>query len=80
LERLPTDDAGNTVVGPHVGIDTRDTLVFNRGERRLIATIGLEGAVIVDTEDALLVCSKEREQEVRAIVSRLEEEGYDEWL
>lgn len=41
-------------------------LVF--GADRLVATIGLEGMVIVDTEDALLVCSKEREQEVRTIV------------
>ena len=77
-ELLPADEGGNTIVGPHVGIDTRNTLVF--GEKRLIATIGLEGMVIVDTEDALLVCPREREQEVRAIVRRLEEDGRGEWL
>ena len=70
LELLPADARGNIVVGPHVGIDTRDTLVFGRD--RLVATIGLEGMVIVDTEDALLVCTKEREQEVRALVRELE--------
>lgn len=70
LDLLPADAEGNTVVGLHVGIDTRDTFVFGRD--RLIATIGLEGVVIVDTEDALLVCTKEREQEVRAIVRELE--------
>ncbi|MEA3340927.1 MAG: mannose-1-phosphate guanylyltransferase, partial [Chloroflexota bacterium] len=64
LELLEADEEGNTVVGSHVGIDTRDTLIFGKGEERLIATIGIEGLVIVDTEDALLVCSKEREQEV----------------
>lgn len=69
LELLPADAEGNIIVGPHVGIDTRDTLVF--GGKRLVATIGLEGIVIVDTEDALLVCTKEREQEVRAIVKEL---------
>jgi mannose-1-phosphate guanylyltransferase len=69
LELLPADAEGNIVVGPHVGIDTRDTLVF--GGKRLIATIGLEGIVIVDTEDALLVCTKEQEQQVRAIVKEL---------
>ncbi len=79
LELLPADEEGNTIVGPHVGIDTRDTLVFSRGGKRLVATIGLEGLVIVDTEDALLVCTKEREQEVRAMVRELEardETGY----
>jgi mannose-1-phosphate guanylyltransferase len=61
-----------------VGIDTRDTLIF--GGERLVATIGLEGMVIVDTEDALLVCSRGREQEVRAIVRRLEREKRGEYL
>jgi mannose-1-phosphate guanylyltransferase len=75
---LPADEDGNTVVGLHMGIDTRDTLVF--GGKRLVATIGLEGMVIVDTEDALLVCPSEREQEVRAIVRRLEEEKRGEYL
>ena len=77
-EVLPTDDDGNTIVGPHVGIDTRDTLVF--GGKRLVATIGLEGMVIVDTEDALLVCPRDREQEVRTIVRRLEGENLGEYL
>jgi mannose-1-phosphate guanylyltransferase len=74
MELLTADEEGNIVVGPHLGIDTRDTLVFgaSEGKRRLITTIGLEGMVIVDTEDALLVCSREREQEVRAIVRQLE--------
>ena len=36
--------------------------------------------VIVDTEDALLVCSKERVQEVREVVKRLEKEGLTHWL
>jgi mannose-1-phosphate guanylyltransferase len=78
LELLPTDTEGNTIVGPHVGIDTRDTLVF--GGKRLIATIGLEELVIVDTEDALLVCTKEREQEVRVIVKELERRDEKRYL
>ena len=77
-ELLPADAEGNIIVGPHVGIDTRDTLVF--GGKRLIATIGLEGMVIVDTEDALLICPREREQEVRAIVRQLKEDERGEWL
>jgi mannose-1-phosphate guanylyltransferase len=79
-ELLPTDAEGNVVVGLHVGIDTRDTLIFGGSGKRLIATIGLEGMVIVDTEDALLVCPRERGQEVRAIVRRLGEDGRGEWL
>jgi mannose-1-phosphate guanylyltransferase len=79
-ELLPADEAGNIVVGPHVGVDTRDTLVFSKSNQRLIATIGLEGMVIVDTENALLVCPREREQEVREIVRLLESEDRGEYL
>ena len=77
-ELLPADDDGNTIVGPHVGIDTRDTLIFSK--KRLVATIGLEGMVVVETDDALLVCPRDREQEVRAIVRQLERENQTEYL
>jgi mannose-1-phosphate guanylyltransferase len=79
LELLPTDKDGNTVVGQHLGIDTRDTLIFGTADR-LIATIGLEGMVVVDAGDALLVCTKEREQDVRQIVKQLREEKRSQWL
>ena len=75
---LPADENGNRVVGRHAGIDTRDTLVM--GGERLIATIGLEGLIIIDTEDALLVCTREREQDVRAMVKLLEEDGRQDLL
>jgi mannose-1-phosphate guanylyltransferase len=79
LDVLPSDEEGNTVVGRHLGIDSRDLLVVGDGEK-LVATIGLEGLVIVDTEDALLICSKEREQDVRAMVKLLESQGRDDLL
>lgn len=80
LELLEADKAGNIIVGPHLGIDTRDTLIFGKSGKRLIATIGLEGLVIVDTEDALLVCTREREQEVRALVRQLEAQDETDYL
>jgi mannose-1-phosphate guanylyltransferase len=79
LDLLPTDSDGNTTMGgEHAGIDTHNTLVF--GDTRLIATIGIKDMVIVDTPDALLVCPKEREQEVREMVRKLEKEGFQRWL
>jgi len=70
---LPADPDGNLVVGDHVGIDTHNTIVF--GGRRLVATIGLKDMVIVDNDDAVLICPLEREQEVRDLVQRLTEMG-----
>lgn len=78
LALLSADEDGNILIGPHIGIDTHDTLVF--GDRRLIATIGVQGLVIIDTDDALLVCPKEREQEVRELVNQLKDNGLSQWL
>jgi mannose-1-phosphate guanylyltransferase len=72
------DDKGNVVVGQHAGIDTKDSLIF--GSQRLIATIGLDGMIVVDAGDAILVCPMDREQEVRHMVHRLEHEELDEYL
>ena len=67
------------MIGRHLGIDTIGYLLVGGGDK-LIATIGLEGLVIVDTEDALLICTKEREQDVRAMVQLLESNRHDDLL
>lgn len=78
LELIPGDDQENVIVGPHLGLDTVRTLV--RSEDRLVVTIGLEDMIVIDTDDALLVCSRDRAQDVKQIVQQLRREGQDELL
>jgi mannose-1-phosphate guanylyltransferase/mannose-6-phosphate isomerase len=68
-EALPHDDADNTVQGDVVLHDTRGSLVRSNG--RLTAVLGLEDVVVVTTDDAVLVASKARSQDVRKIVDQL---------
>jgi mannose-1-phosphate guanylyltransferase/mannose-6-phosphate isomerase len=68
-DRVHADARGNSVEGEAVLVDTTGSLVF--GDRRLIAAIGLEGMIIVDSEDALLVVPRSRAQDVRRIVDAL---------
>lgn len=68
-DRVHADSHGNSVEGAAVLVDTTGSLVF--GERRLVAAIGLEDMIIVDTEDALLVCPRDRAQDVRRVVDAL---------
>lgn len=77
-ELLPNDAYGNVVQGEHIGLDTDNCLIY--GSERLIATIGLHGLVIVDTGDVLLICPKERAQDVKKIVDQLRAEGKDKYL
>ena len=67
--RVRADLHGNSVEGEAVLIDTTGSLVF--GDRRLVAAIGLEDVIIVDSEDALLVVPRSRAQDVRKVVEAL---------
>jgi mannose-1-phosphate guanylyltransferase / mannose-6-phosphate isomerase len=71
-----SDDAGNVVQGDVELIDVHDSLV--RSDGRLVAVIGLDGVVVVDTPDATLVSSIDRVQEVKELVDRLTEAGRPE--
>lgn len=77
---LPRDEQGNVAVRTqHVGLDTTGTLIYGSGTR-LVATLGLKDLVIVDTGDVLLICPKDRTQDVRLLVDRLREQGKEEYL
>ena len=75
---LPADAEGNAVVGQHIGLNTKGCLIH--GSRRLVTTIGLEDMIVVDTEDALLICPRDRAQEVRDLVRKLKECSRQEYL
>ena len=77
-ERVRADASGNSVEGESILIDTRNSVVL--GDRRLIAAIGLEDVIIVDTEDALLVCPRSRAQDVKAVVEALRRAGKTQYL
>jgi len=75
---LPGDSAGNRVHGSAVAVDARDNLLF--AEQGTIAVVGVDGLVVVRTGDSVLVLPRERAQEVRRIVERLESSGRDDLL
>ena len=69
LEQLPTDKDGNAVIGDGLIAGSRNTLI--RSERRLVAALGVEDLLIVETPDVVLVSKKEAAQDVKQIVERL---------
>ncbi len=72
-EILQRDTDGNTVVGDASLLDSRNNLIHADG--KLVTLIGIEDTVIVETRDSLLVASKARSQEVKALVAQLQREG-----
>ena len=65
------DKSGNVLKGDCLDLGSRGTTVV--GHSHLIATIGLKDVVVVDTEDAVLVCDKNRTEDVKHLVLRIKE-------
>lgn len=70
------DAEGNVLQGDAYANDTRNTLLFAR--HRLVAAVGVDDLVVVETPDAVLVVHKERTQEVKAVTAMLKAEGRTE--
>ena len=70
------DSEGNIISGNVLAQDCNDSII--QGQNRLIAVLGLKDTIVVDSPDALLVCAKERSQEVKNLVESLNEKGHPE--
>ncbi len=70
------DARGNAHCGDVLALDCRDTYAWS--ERRLVALVGLEDTVVVDTDDALLVARKDRVQQVKDIAQQLKRQQRSE--
>ena len=73
---LPKDAQGNVAQGDVLLQDARNTLALSEG--RLIACVGVEGLIVVETADAILVAHQDRTQDVKKIVDRLKASGRSE--
>ncbi len=70
LERInPTNEYGNMVKGDVISINTKNSTII--GGKKLIATIGLDDLIVVDTDDAILICSKDSSQDVKKVIENL---------
>ena len=73
---VESDADGNVLRGDVIAEDTRDSFVFS--ESRLVATVGLDAHVVVETKDAVLVAPRDRVQDVKALVARIKAAGRSE--
>lgn len=84
----PLDEAGNLLSGNAVAIDARDCVIYNESRserpadapRTLIAALGVENLVIVQSGCSVLVCRRDRVQDIKQALQRLREEGFEDCL
>lgn len=78
---LSADQNGNILIDTdHFGIDTQSVLICSGNKKRLVVTIGVSDIVVVDTEDALLICSRDQAQKVKQVVNHLKESSLEKLL
>ncbi|MGN0580416.1 MAG: mannose-1-phosphate guanylyltransferase [Ruminococcus sp.] len=77
VERInEVDDSKNYIEGNVISIGSERATIC--GGKRLIAAVGVEDIIIVDTDDAVLICSKNNTQDVKKVIAQLKESGRNE--
>ena len=76
FDALPADEEGNVLQGDVLTHDTHDCYVHSTS--RLVAAVGMEDHIIVETKDAILVAPKDRVQDVKDLVSKIKKSGRSE--
>ncbi len=72
------DEQGNCLEGRGVMVDTDNTLVLSSG--KVVATLGVSDLIVVEGRDSILICHKEHAQDIKKVISALQEQGYKEVL
>lgn len=82
LHELLADLEGSSMIAHgarHIDINSSNCLIFSR-EEKLVATVGLDNLVVVDTPDVLLVLNKEQPQEIKQLLENLKANGMNQYL
>lgn len=72
------DASGNSLIGDSIDIGSENTLVFSRD--KLVATLGVNNLMIINTPDAILVADQSKAQQVKSIISKIESQKRSEHL
>ena len=75
---LNLDELGNLFQGSVVSIDTRGCII--EGKTKLIAAVGVEDLVVIDTDDVMFICNKEKAQDIKKLLEKMRAEGLQKYL
>jgi mannose-1-phosphate guanylyltransferase len=74
IERLLKGEQANVELATHVGMDTQGSILYAEGEDEVIVTIGLEDVVVVRDRNVTLIVKKERTQEIKQVLKKIQED------
>lgn len=79
VERIKkTNEFGNVVNGNIITVNTKNSII--QGDKKLIAAVGLEDLIVVDTDDATLICAKDSAGDIKKVLENLKICNRDEYI
>jgi mannose-1-phosphate guanylyltransferase len=78
-EILPKDKNNSVIQADYFGLDSKNNIILSKS-KRLIASVGIKNLVIIDTPDALLICDRDKSQEIKTLFDCLKKEKRKECI
>jgi mannose-1-phosphate guanylyltransferase len=79
-DTMDKDPSGNAIAGKHVMVVDANNCMVHVPDNKLVLLEGLEGYIVVDTKDVLLICKKEKEQEIKDYVAEVKRHKGEKYL
>ncbi len=78
---LPADSSGNVIKNKNsILVDSSGVLILGENENKLIASLGVQDLVIIETDKALLICKKGETQRIKEVIEKIKSENLDKFL
>lgn len=79
-DELAENEEDNVLRGQVIALDSKNSLVYNLNQNKLLAVLGLSDLIVVDTDEALLICHKDKAGEVKKIIEQIKEKSLKKFL
>ncbi|MBU1131983.1 NTP transferase domain-containing protein [Patescibacteria group bacterium] len=78
-QKARTDNSGNLIFADWAGEDTSGCIIYGK-KNKIVATLGIDDLVIVDSDDALLICPKTKAQEIKKLLEKMKTDNKHDYL
>lgn len=74
----PKNDDGNAITGNVISINSKNSYIYS--QNKLIAAVGVENLIVIETNDSILICSRDKAQDVKEVVNYLKQKEMNDFL
>lgn len=80
VEKYLENDGDNAIKGDSIAIESKGNIIYNYSNDKMIAIVGIDDLIIVNSDDVIMICPKDKAQDVKKIVTELKSKNKNEYL